>query len=320
MAGESSFEIQTSGSTGPPKPITIRREQLKASAALTIGTLSLKSDFKALVCISTDHIGGKMMLVRGMESGMDLIIQPPNADPSLFDPPLIDFMSLVPLQVKNLLASERGRKMLRQCQVVLIGGADLDPRLEDELRIFDNRIYQTFGMTETVSHIALRLLSAPGEDHYRVLKGVHIFQDHRGCLIASGPMTNQQPVITNDLVEIIGKSKFRWLGRADQVINSGGYKIYPPKLKRIITKALKEVAWPCEFLVVGVPHHTLGQACTLILEKDPISQLQKEQLINALKPHLHPYEMPKDIECLSDFPRTTTGKPDLRTILLKYLH
>ncbi len=312
LLGKQVFPVKTSGSTGKPKTILLNREQLKLSAQMTINALSLTKEYKGLVCLSTDHIGGKMMLIRGMELGMELYIIEPTADVSSHHLPPIDFVAMVPLQLKALLMSDSGRNFLSQCKAVIIGGSPIDPLDESQLEQFQSPIYQTFGMTETVSHIALRRLNGPQKElYFRAFKELHLSLDERGCLVICGAITNNVPVSTNDLVELVQRRKFKWLGRIDQVINSGGYKIHPQNISPSIFQVIRSIGIQANFITIGLPDSKWGQKVTLVLETEDLKEVTKQKILIKLKAKLHPYEVPKSVEKLQMLPRTPTGKVDI---------
>lgn len=315
LSGNKVFPVKTSGSTGKPKKIFLTRNQLKLSARMTIDALSLTELYKGLVCISINHIGGKMMLVRAMELGMPLYIAEPSAEPQVQDLPPIDFVALIPLQLRTLLTSKTGRSFLNHCKVVIVGGGAIDLSLESQLDQFPNPILQTFGMTETVSHIALRRLNGPKKElYFHTFQGIELSTDERGCLVVCGAITNHEPVVTNDLVEMAAEGKFKWLGRLDQAINSGGYKILPSKLDPVVFEALRSGGINADFAIIGLPDPKWGQIVTLVLELDDLSKESKEEILKKLKEKMHPYEVPKSIKHLHLLPRTATGKFDTNKI------
>jgi O-succinylbenzoic acid--CoA ligase len=313
--GTQTFEVKTSGSTGNPKKIFLNRNQLKLSARLTINALSLTKAYMGLVCISIDHIGGKMMLVRAMELKMPLYIIEPAAEPQIKDLPPIDFVALIPLQLRALLAYKAGRSFLNHCKVAIVGGGAIDPSLESQLDQFQNPIYQTFGMTETVSHIALRRMNGPEKElHFHAFQGIELSLDERGCLVICGAITNNETIVTNDLVEMAGEGKFKWLGRLDQAINSGGYKIFPSKLAPLILEVLRNSGINADFTIIGLPDPKWGQKVTLVLELDDINKEIEKLVLTQLKEKMHPYEVPKSIKHLHLLPRTATGKYHIKKI------
>ena len=310
ISGVSEYPIKTSGSTGASKTINLTRAQLKASAGMTINALGLKNNYKALLCISTDHIGGKMMLVRGIELGMEMILIRPQMLPDIAGLPTIDFVALVPLQLQQLVASNLGRQFLEHCKSVIVGGSKIDTAVEKQLEQINAPIYHTFGMTESASHFALRKLTNPNKQQcYHTLEGVRISKDSRGCLIVKGETTNNISLITNDLIDIIDSNKFRWIGRWDRTINTGGYKVHPEKIEPLLDVLLKKSNIHSEYAVIGLPHSKWGTQVTLVLEISPENPVSLD-LAKELKNKVHPYEIPKDIKFLKVFPRTASGKID----------
>jgi O-succinylbenzoic acid--CoA ligase len=315
LSGNTDFLVMTSGSTGPPKTITLIRNQLRSSACATIEALGLESKHKALVCISTEHIGGKMMLVRGMELEMEVFIREPKAEPDIAGLPQIDFVALVPLQLHHLIHSREGRNFINSCKVTIIGGARLDPAMEQELDQFENPIYHTFGMTETASHFALRRLNGTEkQQNYPVLKGVHTSKDVRGCLTVKGDITNNISLTTNDLIDFIDNNEFRWLGRWDRVINTGGFKVHPELLEGPVRNILRSLNIHDDHMLVGLPHALWGEQVTLILEMDPLNVERETRLQQLLKAALQSYEVPKAFRYLNPIPRTPTGKADFQEL------
>ena len=309
LRGDKVFPIKTSGSTGSYKTISLTRHQLVASAQKTIDALSLKKEYIGLHCISADHIGGKMMLVRAIELDMKLHVTKPSADITNIVLPPTDFVALVPLQLKTLLSSDTGKQFLSNCKIVLVGGAAIDPEDESQLDDFDTKIYQTFGMTETASHIGLRRINGPNkQSRFKVFDGIDLKLDERGCLVINGEVTNNLPVITNDLVDLHQDGTFLWQERLDNTINSGGYKVLPTKLLPTIKEVLTVNGLESSFTVVGLPDTKWGQRVTLVLESDELSSERALNIITALKSKLHPYEVPKSIESIRILPRTSTGK------------
>ena len=315
LTGVAEFPILTSGSTGPPKTVVLSRGQLQSSASMTIRTLGLRTAYKTLLCISTDHIGGKMMLVRGMELGMEIYLTEPKAELLVTGLPQVDFMALVPVQLHQFINSGEGRNYLNACKVIIVGGAGMDPALEKELDQLETPIYHTFGMTETASHFALkRLNGTQKQQNYLAFEGVSLSKDTRGCLIVEGEITNNIPLITNDLIDLIDQNEFKWLGRWDRVINTGGYKVHPELLDSPIRNILSSLNIHQDYLLVGLPHARWGQQVTLVLEMEPLNKESETRLQELLKSTLHSYEVPKEFRYLNPFPRTGTGKADLQEL------
>lgn len=307
------FSIDTSGSTGGPKTIHLTREQMKASAHMTIEALGLTSEDCSLVCLNTEFIAGKMMLVRGLELGMDMYIIPPSANPlkDIAIDSVITFTALVPYQVETLLKESPYKKWIfHKMKAVLIGGAPIHAALEEQLQDISAPFFHTFGMTETVSHIALRRVNGKERsDKYQVLKNISISTDARSCLIIHSPFSTE-PVITNDVVELIDNESFKWLGRIDHVINSGGIKIHPEKVEKLIEKIFSEQRLENRFFIAGFPHQELGEKAGLIIEDQPWTEEKQEELIERIKKTGLKYEVPKKIFFINQFKETPTGKID----------
>lgn len=297
LQGLDSFTLHTSGSTGSPKEITLTRNQLKQSAQRTITALNLSQTDTALVCLDTKYIAGKMMLVRALDSNMKIVVTEPSADPLQNIQLPITFTALVPLQLQEILQRPHATQKLNEMKAVIIGGSAVNTSLQKEITKLKCAVYATYGMTETVSHIALqRLNGKDAKDHFTVLPGIKIKTDKRGCLVIEMPEFSEA-IITNDLVELISQNQFRWLGRFDNVINSGGFKISPEKIE----KALEVLLPDRSFFVTGMLDERLGEKLVLIMEGNG-STID----FSGLK--LHPYEIPKDVILVPEFIRTETGK------------
>jgi len=310
LNGKEDFILQTSGSTGTPKKICVTRNQLKASAALSTSYLGLKKESTALVCLDTKYVAGIMMLVRSLEVGMNMYVVEPSANPfdTLPEDVCIDFIALVPYQVQAILTSKHKQKLSRT-KVVLIGGADLSNSLRENLKSMQGSFYATYGMTETLSHIALQKLNGSDTtNHFNLLPGIYIQADNRGCLVIHAPHLNAEPIVTNDLVEIIDANRFLILGRIDSIINSGGVKIIPEKIERILETILSDLRINNRFFIAGLLDASLGEAVTLIIEGEPIASELEIEIIQHLKSRLDRFEVPKTIRYVAQFLQTETGK------------
>ncbi|WP_020527536.1 AMP-binding protein [Flexithrix dorotheae] len=319
MKGTDSFELMTSGSTGQPKKIKLFRKQLESSARLTIKTLQLSEKDHAFICLNTAYIAGIMMLIRSMEANMKMTVIEPTSRPFQYGEfnEEFTFTALVPMQVKLSINSTKSeRRTLNKFKTIIIGGAPVDSFLKNELIELKPAIYGTYGMTETVSHIALKKLNGPDkEDCFHTLNEVKISTDKRGCLIINGPMTLGKDVITNDLVEIIENDKFNWIGRYDNVINSGGIKIQAEELEEKIQAILIKMGEECRVIVLGVPDSLLGEKVCLFLEKNDTYGEFRKVFKSILRASLGKFEIPKIIRFIDKFPETPTGKVDKKQLL-----
>ena len=315
LDGQTHFEITTSGSTGKPRPIKISREQIKLSVQQTALALDLRSGMTALVCLDIRYIAGMMMLVRGLELKMNMIVVPPSANPfeSVDSNVKIDFVALVPFQLTEILSSSH-RSRFQQINCSIIGGAALNRTISTQLEEFPCRFYETYGMTETVSHVALKRLNGRDRsDLFQVLPNIRISQDSRGCLVIESPIVEGGRVITNDIVALVNREQFRWLGRADNVINSGAIKIYPEELELSLQAILDELNVNNRYFITGLPDETLGQKAVLILE----GTIQNpEGILSKCKANLR-HKSPREIICISEFTETDTGKINRKETLNK---
>jgi len=327
--GQKQFSVQTSGSTREPKSVVLTRQQMAASARMTGEALSLNKGDLALASLSPDHIAGLMMLVRGFELDLNVTVVEPAGNPfasfDLESAEHFDFAAFVPLQLQTILNSgETHLAVLNKMKAILVGGAQVSAALEKAIELVKAPVYQTFGMTETVSHIALRKLNGPDKsEYYEALPSVEIGQDRRGCLTVNSAVTNNEWLTTKDLVEIKTGSRFVWLGRVDDVINSGGVKVQAEKVERVVAEALFEMNQEKnsnqEFFVGPLPDETYGQVVIVVFEDVNHIQIDEKRLRGLLSKNLTKYEIPKSIYFLKSFIRTSTGKVDRKANLAKII-
>lgn len=312
LTGAQEFGLRTSGSTGQPQLIVLKRRQLAASAARTGDYFDLGPGDRALVCLNCEFIGGKMMLVRGLERHLHLTIVEPHADPfdSVPADAEFDFAAFVPLQLRAVLAAGRAPR-LDKMRAILVGGAGVEPSLLREIQQLKVPVYLTYGMTETASHMALRRLNGPeASRHYRVLPGLHLGQDERGCLTVRGDVTDDQLIVTNDRIELLDKHTFDWLGRVDFVINSGGVKVQAEKVEQVLDVALAELGQSRRAFVAGQADERLGQAVTAYVEGAALPPPAERRLLALLGARLGKYELPKAVVYVPAFRTTASGKLD----------
>jgi O-succinylbenzoic acid--CoA ligase len=312
LTGAQEFGLRTSGSTGQPQLIVLKRRQLAASAARTGDYFDLGPGDRALVCLNCEFIGGKMMLVRGLERHLHLTVVEPHADPFDFVPAEaeFDFAAFVPLQLRAVLAAGQASR-LDKMRAILVGGAGVEPSLLAEIQKLKVPVYLTYGMTETASHMALRRLNGPqASPHYRVLPGLHLGQDERGCLTVRGDVTDDKLIVTNDRIELLDKHTFDWLGRVDFVINSGGVKVQAEKVEQVLDVALAELGQSRRAFVAGRPDERLGQAVTAFVEGEALPATAEKRLLALLAERLGRYEVPKAVVYVPAFKATASGKLD----------
>lgn len=324
---QTSFTLHTSGSTGVPRLITLTRRQMQASARLTGQTFGLQTGDSILVCLNIYYIAGVMMLVRGLELGLPMTIIEPAANPLTgFDPTTthFDFTAFVPLQLQTILTdSPEKLPILNGTKAILVGGAATSPTLEKALQAITAPVYATYGMTETVSHVAIRRLNgqqtdAADADMFTALAGVELGLDERDCLNIRAAASDFQLIQTNDVVELITPAQFRLLGRADSVINSGGIKIQPERIERLIQTLLGQSGAAPRLFVAGVADERLGQRVVVFVENRPLDTDLWTRIQAIIRAELGGYWVPKELVHVARFAETPTGKVDkLATMGLK---
>ena len=300
--------VQTSGSTGIPKVFEIEKKRMLNSAKMTCDFLGLKEGDTALLCLPVQYISGKMMLVRAIERKLKVIISVPSSAPEISEN--VEFCAMTPLQVQNSLDKIHFIKNL------IIGGAAVSEKLKNEISTtlqFSNsptRIYETYGMSETLSHIALKQISPVQENYFTILNDVEISVDERNCLKIFAPKLNPEILQTNDIVELLNEKQFKFLGRFDNVINSGGVKIFAEELESLVKKHIDR-----DLVFLGKPDETLGEKLILVIEGKNEEHL-KSKIYNLEFPSK--FHIPKEVLFLEKFPRAENGKV-LRKELLKII-
>jgi o-succinylbenzoate---CoA ligase len=309
LSQQKDFEIATSGSTGSPKKIIISRDQMVASASLTARVLNLEKGQSCLICIDTKYIGGRMMLVRALTFGLRICAIDPCANPleKIPSDQWVNFTAFVPYQVENVLASKNSH-LLDKVDQAIIGGAPLGKNTIETLDNFKCQLYATYGMTETVSHIALRKLNGPEKQRFfHTLPGVTIDLDNRGCAILSVPFLSEK-ISTNDIVLKMSSTQFEWLGRFDNIINTGGIKVSPEKVEAAIQTILHSTGLRNRFFVHGMDDKQLGSRVVLVIESNILDEQFLKFLYSSLAAVLSPYEIPKEALLVSKFSETENGK------------
>ncbi|MGP8215837.1 MAG: AMP-binding protein [Bacteroidia bacterium] len=305
------IQVKTSGSTGVPKIMEVQKKQMIESAKMTCSYFDITKKSNILLCLSTEFIAGKMMIVRAFLSGANLVTVKPGNNPLENLKQKIDFAAMVPLQVENILADSKTARLFNFIDNVIIGGATISKGLEAKLAKCKNSVYSTFAMTETLSHFALRRLSGnERSDYFELLPGINISTDERGCMVVYAPLLNDAPIVTNDIVECTDSRHFRWLGRYDNVINSGGIKLYPETLEEKLSAIIKLH----RFFIASLPDRKLGQKVVLVLEgagKSDISRIKK-----GVEKVLGKYEKPREYIAVKEFAETPNGKVKRKETLL----
>lgn len=292
---KSYVKVKTSGSTGTPKTIKLLKAQMVQSAFATGVYFKMGADNTALLCLSAKYIAGKMMLVRALTMGWDLHVVAPEKDAITQYDNEYDFAAMVPYQVYHTLNE------LDKIKRLIIGGGIIAPDLEAKLQSKCTEVFATYGMTETITHVAVRRVNGAGKTNvYSALPNVNFSQDTRDCLVVHAPNLANSEIITNDIVTLHSPTSFEWLGRYDNVINSGGVKMFPEKIEQQLRDVIK-----VPFIISSLKDDALGEQLILVLElEDPKLAANYRLVISKLEA----YQRPKKIYTLSKFPITETGK------------
>lgn len=292
------IEMQTSGSTGLPKIIQVDKQAMVHSAIATGDFFDLKPGDRALQCLPVKYVAGKMMLIRSIVLGLDLDYVAPTSHPMERLEDKYDFAAMVPLQAQCSIPK------LAQIKKLIVGGARINAVLEQQLMQLPTQVFETYGMTETITHIAAKRV---GEKAFTVLPHVTISYDERNCLVIHAPhIIAQETVVTNDLVELVNENQFVFLGRIDNIINSGGVKILPEQVEHKLDGQLDR-----RFFISSEEDPELGDKVVLIVEGEPFDISPKTF------ERLDKYERPKSIHFIPHFTETENGKIIRKVSLLK---
>ena len=264
------------------------------SAINTGDFFNLEPGDRALLCLPARYIAGKMMLVRAMILGLELDTTQPATHVLFSDAKPYDFCAMAPMQLKNALLR------LDCFKKIIVGGSFVPTSLVEAIQDKSTLVYETFGMTETASHFAVKKLNhrKKEEDKYfHCLAGNKVTTDERGCLVLHSNHLSEVPVVTNDLVKLQSETQFEWLGRIDNVINSGGVKLFPEQIERKLAPLIKD-----RFFIASEPDSSLGEHVILVIES------KDDDLDNSVLEALDPYEKPKKIYAIPKFAETETKK------------
>lgn len=316
--------VHTSGSTGKPKPMMVEKKRMLNSARITCDFLGLKPGDSALLCMSLDYIAGKMVVVRSIERHLHLISVSPSGHPLKDVNEEITFAAMVPMQVYNTLQVPEERERLCHIRHLIIGGGAIDAALEKELKSFPGNIaiWSTYGMTETLSHIALRRINGDeASEGYQPFDSVHISQTEEGCLVIDAPQVCAETLVTNDIVAIepyiynkVEKLRFRIKGRKDNVICSGGIKIQIEEVEAFLKPHLEK-----PFMLAKKKDGKFGEIAVLLTEDEDIKKVEatvrrllsgkSDDSNKSSESKSHKYWIPREFRYVEHLPLTETGKP-----------
>jgi O-succinylbenzoic acid--CoA ligase len=285
---KSYIDMYTSGTTGEPKTIRIEKDAMVQSAISTGDFFGLEPGNRVLHCLPANYVAGKMMFVRAFVLGLDIDFVAPSSHPLEYNDEKYDFAAMVPLQAKNAIDK------LTNIKKIIIGGVKVHKSLEEELIKLPIEIYETYGMTETITHIAAKKI---GVEAFTTLPNVTVSVNENQCLEILAKNIKNEKILTNDIVKLISDTQFVWLGRFDNVINSGGIKIIPEQVESKLSTLI-----PRRYFIIGEQDDTLGQKVVLYVEGE------KMDINNVVFDGLDKYEKPKNIVFIPKFKETATGK------------
>lgn len=318
-SGQEIFDIKTSGSTGIPRKILFNRDQLIASARQTGDFFKLKEGETLFCCLPLDHVAGFMMIIRGLVLKMNIYLSKPSGNPLTESDLSVksDFGAFTNLQMIRML-EEKPEKLffLNEMKAIIIGGGKTTQRLSELLVPVTTPVYETFGMTETLTHIALKRLNGDQpEDFFRLLPGITARTDQRSCLVIRSEVSKGLEIITNDIVSLNNDGTFKWLGRYDLVVNSGGIKLQLDRIEDKICAVFHEKMLNLQFFLFKNEDEILGERLEMAIEKDNNFPIKPDEIKDILLKKLESVEIPKRIYILPTFKRTSLGKTDrLNTI------
>lgn len=292
--------VHTSGSTGTPKKLTVKKEQMMQSARMTCSFLNLTKGDNVLLCMPLSYIAGKMIVVRALVAGLNLYPVSPSGHPLADTNTVFQFAAMIPLQVFNSLQIPEEKERLEKIEKLIIGGGVVDTLLEKELKNLPHEIYSTYGMTETLSHIAMRKLN--GQDAsllYTPLPSVTLSLSPDETLVIHAPLVNDKQLTTNDVARILPDGRFAILGRKDNIINSGGIKIQAEEIENLLRRIIGTA-----YAITSRPDAKFGEVVVLLVE----SQTDHHQLMEDMRKILTPYQLPKLIITVEAIPLTDSGK------------
>ena len=287
-------EVKTSGSTGTPKKIRISKQAMVKSAIMTGNFFKLEPGDRALHCLPTNFIAGKMMLIRAIVLGLELDIIEPSSHPLINYDKTYHFCAMVPLQLSKVYNN------INNIKTLIVGGAPVTEKLKREIKDIPTKVFETYGMTETITHIALKPLNQTNNKSSKLfvtLPDVTVSLDDRDCLVVNAPHVSEEPIVTNDMVRLQSEKEFEWLGRIDNVINSAGVKLFPEQIENKLQPYIDR-----RYIIASLPDSELGEKVVLLVEGE------KMKLDKSIFDTLEKHEVPKDVLFVPKFSETFTGK------------
>jgi O-succinylbenzoic acid--CoA ligase len=293
------MELTTSGSTSTAKTVTLSKSSMRTSALRTQEFFGYKKDDNAILCLPVKFIGGMMMLIRSIVSDINLYILEPSLNPLTKLQSNVQFVPMTPAQLSKTI--EVNSSKIEYIDKILLGGGPVNSALMRKISKLRADVYHSFGMTETISHIAIKQLNPLVKDnYYNALKGVKFSVDEDSCLIIKADYLSET-IMTNDVVELINEEQFIWKGRKDNVVISGGLKLYPEIIEQKLSQVIND-----EYFITGIEDELLGKKLCLVIENDSV--IDSDYTLDKIKKYLDKYEIPKLVYGITQFERTETGK------------
>ena len=283
--------VKTSGSTGQPKTITLSKQAMVHSAIATGDFFKLQPGNTALLCLPATYIAGKMMLIRAMILGLEIDCVQPTTNPEFNTKKQYDFCAMIPAQ------AEKSIQKLSNIKTLIVGGAQVSSKLKIKLQGLKTKVFETYGMTETITHIAVKQINGKATNYFKILPNITISQNDKECLVIDAPLLNTAQIVTNDVVKLHSKTTFEWLGRIDNVINSGGVKLFPEQIEAKLAPKIAQ-----RFFITSEKDETFGEVIVLIIEAEDTA------LNTDVFSDLTAIQTPKKVYSIPAFAETTSGK------------
>lgn len=298
------IKVNTSGSTGTPKEIFLKKSHVINSAKATGKFFNLQKGTNALLCLPIKYIAGKLMIIRALTLGWKLDYVSPSSKPLSNISKIYDFSAMTPMQLENSISN------IFKIKKLIVGGGAISSALEEKLQNVETRMFSTYGMTETITHIAVKPINHHTiyPNYYEVLPNVKIYTDERNCLVINAQKISNDIIFTNDVVDLISPKKFNWLGRFDNIINSGGVKLQPEIIEQKLSSLISN-----RFFVYGKPDNYLGEKLILIIEGD-------DYKVDFEISSLTKLEIPKEVYFIKKFVETQSGKTHRKNTVMKTLN
>lgn len=316
--GVTDLKVETSGTTGFPKTMHFTREAAMASARASLHSVPIQPGHQVLLAMDLRYVGAKMLVIRSLISGASLTVVPPSSNPFFErDLGIFNYSAFVPFQISQILNDQVSTERLEKLETILIGGGDLQPRDEEILLNLKPEFIHTYGMSETLSHVAIRRLKARS-NFFTMLEGYSFEIESEGRLSITTPFIKEK-IRTNDLAERISDKNFHWLGRADLMINSGGIKLFPDQIESKVRKVVQEIPGVEDFILTGMADPKFGEKMIMLMQCKQNLKPEKQAILEQIRTLVGRYEAPKEIHFIDSLERNENGKIDRAKTTMLFL-